>query len=315
MDYVFTARGIRSGAFASEPGPTRFLCVPDGAKVIDPDHRITKTQWVKDVQNLACPQADTMPGLGNIVIYVHGYNTDPEDTLSRHRKIKARLAALNFNGVVVSFDWPSAGSALNYLEDRTDAKLTALRLVDDGISTFAALQRPDCLINVHIIAHSMGCFVLREAFDDADDRPAVAARSWSVSQVLMIAGDISAGAMATGNPKSSSIYRHCARLTNYYNSFDDVLSLSNVKRIGVAPRLGRVGLPDDVPEKAVNVYCGAYYKEHRDRFPEGVSTAHNWYFDDLTFLEDVFHTLEGKLHREVIPTRGRTDEGNWGLRP
>ena len=38
--------------------------------------------------------------------------------------------------------------------------------------------------------------------------------------------------------------------------------LSNVKRVGVAPRAGRVsrvGLPDNAPAKAVGVDCGAHF--------------------------------------------------------
>ncbi len=315
MDYVFTSRSIRSGQFSNEPGATHFLKVPSNVNDVDPSHKSTKTQWVKEVMDGACPHPGAIPDEGNIVIYVHGFNNSPADMLSRHRKIKKRLSDLNFNGIVISYDWPSASSALNYLEDRKDAKLTALKLVDDGISTFAALQRPDCHINMHILAHSMGCYVVREAFDDADDRPAVAARSWSVSQVLLVAGDVSAGSMGDGNSKSSSIYRHCARLTNYYNPLDDVLSVSNAKRIGVAPRVGRIGLPEDIPRKAVDVYCGAYFKTHRGNFPDGFNTAHTWYFDDPNFLEDVFHTLEGGLDREEIPTRGRTDKGGLALKP
>lgn len=128
---------------------------------------------------------------GDIVVYVHGYNNSQETMLARHRRIRQGLESHGFEGVVVSFDWPSADSALNYLEDRTDAKQTALRLVDEGIAAFAALQRPDCRINLHLLAHSMGAFVVREAFDDADDRPAIAAHSWSVSQVILVAADIS----------------------------------------------------------------------------------------------------------------------------
>lgn len=38
-----------------------------------------------------------------------------------------------------------------------------------------------------------------------------------------------------------------------------VLKLSNVKRVGVAPRAGRVGFPESAPAKAVGVDCGASF--------------------------------------------------------
>jgi esterase/lipase superfamily enzyme len=248
-------------------------------------------------------------------MYVHGYNNSQTTMLSRHRKIRKGLEAHGFGGVVVSFDWPSADNALNYLEDRTDAKKTALRLVDEGIASFAALQRPDCRINVHLLAHSMGCYVVREAFDDADDRPAVAARSWSVSQVMLVGADVSAASLADGNPKSSSLYRHCVRLTNYFNPFDNVLSLSNIKRIGVSPRAGRIGLPDRRPEKAVNIYCGDYFDRHKDMLGDHPNVAHSWYFDDAHFLQDVFLTVQGVMDRHEFPTREPHSQGNLALKP
>ena len=316
MDYVFCVRSIRSGSFSNEPGATHFLEVPEGSASITPGQRITKRNWVKRVQQAAKSGESDGVDIGDIVFYVHGFNNSQNVVLERHRKIRNGLAAHGFKGVVVSFDWPSADSALNYLEDRKDAKATALKLVDEGITTFAALQRPDCRINLHVLAHSMGCYVVREAFDDADDRPAVAGRSWSVSQVMLVAGDLSQSSLNAGNPKSSSLYRHCVRLTNYYNPLDEVLTVANVKRIGVAPRVGRIGLPDNPPEKAVNLYCGEYYKKHKDDFDlDPFSEPHRFYFDDSTFMEDVFHTVAGRLDRHEFPTRLPTTAGNLALKP
>lgn len=316
MDYVFCVRSVKSGAFTDEPGATHFLEVPANAGGVSPAQKITKRDWVARISEAAKRGEINGEPTGDILFYVHGFNNSQAVMLERHRKLRAGLAAHGFDGVVVSFDWPSADSALNYLEDRKDAKQTALRLVDEGISSFAALQRPDCRINMHILAHSMGCYVVREAFDDADDRPAVAGRSWAVSQVMLVAGDVSESSLGAGNPKSSSLYRHCVRLTNYYNPLDGVLSVSGIKRVGVAPRAGRVGLPEVVPEKAVNLYCGAYYRAHKDEFDDDpISGAHRFYFDDATFMEDVYHTVEGQLDRHEIPTRVPTDQGNLALKP
>lgn len=312
MDYVFTVRSVKSGKFANEPGASYFLEVPTSARDIKPGHQMgKKSDWVKKVMEDAKSgrqNPDTEADLGDILVYVHGFNTPTKTMLKRHRKIKAGLSAQGYKGAVISFDWPSANSALNYLEDRSDAKETARRLVDEGIATFAALQTPECEINVHILAHSMGAFVVREAFDDADDRPRIAAVSWSVSQVLFVGADVSAGSMADDNPKSSSLYRHAVRVTNYYNPFDGVLSLSNVKRVGVAPRVGRIGLPDDRPGKAVNVNTGPYFNANRDKFDDVDFAGHNWYFDGEVFMRDAYLTLMGEIDRNAIPTREGFDD-------
>ncbi|EEW23926.1 alpha/beta hydrolase [Rhodobacter ferrooxidans] len=304
MDFVFCTRNLHNGAFGSEPGPTRFLQVPQAAATPDPSHAITRRNWFDAVIAEAEVRRNPRTGraVGDVLIYVHGYNTAQSLMLQRHRLIRAGLEALGYQGVVVSFDWPCAEAALNYLEDRTDAKLTAIRLVDDGVAPFSRLIDQGCEISVHLLAHSMGAYVVREAFDDADDRPAVAATSWMVSQVILAAADVSADSMGT-SPKSSSLYRHCARLTNYSNPFDSVLSISNMKRVGVSPRVGRIGLPVSAPAKAVNVDVGIYYDEHRAEFAGIVNPDHSWYFHDAQWLKDVHLTLQGEIDRDSIPTR------------
>ncbi|PJE31752.1 Alpha/beta hydrolase of unknown function [Pseudooceanicola antarcticus] len=311
MDYVFCVRGLSGGGFSDEPGGSRFLAVPENQQPV-PDHKIKKKAWIEAViqESRHGPQ-DELPR-GDILMYVHGFNTPQDVMIERHRLLKSSLAALGFEGVVISFDWPCADQALNYLEDREDAKITALRMVREGIAAFAQAQRPDCRINLHILAHSMGAFVTREAFDDADDRPRVAAHSWSVSQVMLISGDVSAGSMAEGG-KAGSLYRHCVRLTNYFNPFDAALSLSNVKRVGVAPRVGRIGLPETAPASAVNVNVGNYFDANKARFAGLKNASHTWYFHDERFLRDVLLTMQGEIDRHEIPGRAQGSLGNLVL--
>ena len=313
MDYVFCVRSISKGAFTNEPGASHFLAVPEGEAAPSPAHKIKKTDWVNAVINESKHGPQNDHPVGDIVVYVHGFNTPQETMIERQRLLQKGLEKEGFEGVVISFDWPSASSALNYLEDRTDAKLTALRLVDEGIASFAALQTPDCRINLHLVAHSMGCYVVREAFDDADDRPAIAGQSWSVSQIIMLSGDVSASSMMAGHSKSSSLYRHCVRLTNYFNPFDNVLTLSNVKRVGVSPRAGRVGIPQPVSSQAVNVNTGNYFEKNEGNFAAISNAAHTWYFFDPMMMKDMHHTIKGDIDREEIPTRLKGDRGNMVL--
>lgn len=315
MDYVFSVRSIRSGDFTAEPGATHFLAVPDHADDPKPEHAIAKTAWYDHVFEASRHGPQNDGPRGDILFYVHGFNTENAVMLERQRLLKTAFEAKGFEGVVVGFDWPAASSALNYLEDRMDAKMTAYRLVSEGISNFARMQRPDCFVNLHVVAHSTGAYVVREAFDDADDRPGVASQSWSVSQVMLISGDISSGGMADGSSKSSSLYRHCVRLTNYSNPYDNVLSLSDVKRIGVAPRVGRVGLPGSRPGKAVEVNCGAHFDANRPAYDALAFPAHTfWFYDDLV-LEDMLHTLRGDVDRNEIVTRRAGEDGLVLRRP
>ncbi|MDH3546058.1 MAG: alpha/beta fold hydrolase [Gammaproteobacteria bacterium] len=300
-DYIITVRNLRRGDFGTEPGPTRFLAVP-GNRTPHPDQAIKRGDWVDAVFAAGHTGQDVHTGedCGDIVVFVHGYNTSPGSVARRHRQFRRDLTKAGFRCAFVSFDWPSDDRAINYLEDRSDAKRTALRLVDDGISLLAATQFRGCKYNVHVVAHSMGSYVLREAFDDADDRPGIAASNWTVSQVCLVGADVSRGSMSAGDSRSRSLYRHCTRLTNYQNPYDQALKLSNVKRAGVAPRAGRRGLPDDHADKAVNVNCGSHYRKH---YGERSDNGHSWYFEDEAFLADLAATLSGDRDRRVIGRR------------
>ena len=309
-DFVLSVRAVRSGAFVADVGPSKFLEVPDAAATTDPSQAITKAAWYGAVIEAAKWKNDSGEDRGDILFIVHGYNSTPADALARHRRIKQDLLGLGFKGVIVSYDWPSDDSALAYLNDRHRAKLTAMQLVTDGIARLSKLQTPDCKINVHVLGHSTGAYVIREAFDDADDSK-FENGAWGVSQVVFAAGDISAASMGAGDPSTASLYGHCVRLTNYSNRHDQVLDISNVKRLGIAPRVGRVGLPPDAPARAVNIDCTDYFAQlmaspallASDQ-PNGFAgvPSHSWYFGNRVFTADLFYTLIG-VDRTVVPTR------------
>ena len=314
MDYILCARNTTAGAFGTNPGPTKFLEIPDNATQHSPDMAIPRAAWFRKVIDIAKTGTDPLGRpVGDVLIYIHGFNVDLPLILKRHRLIRTGLKALGYEGAVVSFDWPCANMALNYLEDRTDAKLTALRLVTDAVVPFARIQAPDCAISTHVLAHSMGAFVLREAFDDADDRPELVQHGWSLGQVMLLAADVSADSMGP-SAVSASLYRHCVRLTNYSNPFDAVLSVSGAKRIGVSPRVGRIGLPASAPAKAVNVDLGLYYDERREDFAGVVNADHSFQFHSPEVLKDIYLTLLGEIDRASIPTRFERD-GKLYLRP
>ena len=312
-EYVVCVRNKKTEdgerVFGNEPGPTLFLKVP-GNRYPKPSQAITRRDWVSEILVQAEMGVNEITGkpTGNILVFIHGYNNSQEIVLKRHRKLESDLRAAGYRGAVISYDWPSAQSGLNYLEDRDDAKDTARRLRDDCISLFSSQQVAGCEINVHLLGHSTGAYVIRHAFTDADEKTSIKNRPWTVSQIAFIGGDISSRSMSIKDSKSKSLYRHCVRLTNYENPYDSVLKLSNTKRIGLAPRVGRVGLPEDAHEKAINVNCGPYFNQlDEDALTQGVdyygSFPHSWHIGDATFAQDLAATIAGDIDRHKIPTR------------
>ena len=309
-DFIISARKVVRGAFISEPGSSRFLQTP-GNRTPSPEHVVKRSTWLKAVMAAGHTHQDPHTGAdcGDICVFVHGYNTSPTAVARRHRQLQKSLRTNGFDGALVSFDWPSDDRAINYLEDRVDAKLTALQLVRDGIAMLAAAQVGGCQLNLHVVAHSMGGYVVREAFDDADDRPAIAQQNWNVSQMCLIGADVSSRSMSTKDSRSRSLYRHCTRLSNFYNPYDSVLKLSNVKRAGVAPRAGRKGLPGSRPEKAFDINCGGRYKAQKTS-----DDGHSWYFGDPVFMRDLAATLRGDEAGSVVAARRKDADGTLHLK-
>jgi esterase/lipase superfamily enzyme len=319
FDYIITVRKPTDDktAYTDSPGESDFIKVPD-TRAYTPGDKIPRTDWINDVIGESAPHRDaTGTDRGDVLVFIHGFNNTIDDILKRHRLLKRDLPQYGYNGAVVSFDWPCGDVALAYLDDRTRAKETAFRLVTDCIAPIVALQASGaCSTNVHLLAHSTGAYVIREAFDDADDRPQVAMTNWTVSQIALISGDVSSASMSGGNSSAESIYRHCVRLTNYSNPYDEVLQLSNAKRVGVAPRVGRIGLPIDAPASAVNVICGVYYQALVATKPSseiGAVFSHSWQFGDPIFTQDLAATLGGEIDRGVIATRARSADGGLQL--
>lgn len=321
-DFVMSVRAVRSGAFVADTGPTRFLVVPDGGNP-DPSQATTPARWYSQVRRASEWQNAQGELRGDILIVVHGYNMSETEVMDRHRRLKADLQSLGFLGIVVSFDWPSDDKALAYLPDRHHAKETAMQLVSDGITYLSAKQTPDCTINVHVLGHSTGAYVIREAFHDADDTQ-LPNQGWGVSQIIFAAGDVSAASMSADDSVTGSLYRHSVRVTNYSSRRDQALDLSNVKRLGTAPRVGRVGLPADAPASAINVDCTDYYSELTSANSPILGTdsphvppivgmpSHSWYFGNLMFARDLLAVITG-WDRKIIPTRTMDSAGAFHL--
>jgi len=302
--YFVTVRSISGNAFTGSVGPPRYLEVPDDADTPLPSHAVSYKTWLNGV--LATFARDQRGDLrGDLLCYVHGFNEDAKGVAQGHRLIDAGLKGREFRCTVISFDWPSAGTAFAYVEDTDSAKLTAVSFVKSCVRPLLAAQSPTCKVAVHALCHSMGAYVLREALDHADDGQS-ADTTWTLNQVALIGADVDAQDFVDGNADTESLLRHCYRLTNYFNLYDEVLQISNAKRLGVAPRLGRVGLPPDAPTKTVNVDCSKHYAGLPD--PGGgpiaeASRSHGWYFQDAGFMADLANALMGSVDRTVVPGR------------
>jgi esterase/lipase superfamily enzyme len=302
--YTISARAVRKGEFEPEPGTIRYLKSPQ-KELPKPAHEISAKKWIEEVRDLADGQADCKVSKGgDVVIFVHGYNNDARVIRDRQLQLAKDLGAEQWHGVVVSFDWPSADSTLNYLEDRKDAARVAQELVSSGIRPLAANQLTGCETNVHLVGHSTGAYVIMEAFAQSEKDGKLFKQDWRIAQVAFIGADVGAGSLAADSDWAAPMFKRVMRLTNYQNPFDHVLATSNAKRLGTAPRVGRVGLPSLPHPKSTNVDCGEYFTTLDPKKQTFFGTfAHSWHIGDRVFARDLAMTLEGRIDRHAIPTR------------
>jgi len=326
-DYLISVRRVdQRGRFEPEPGDeTLFLRVPAAQAEYTPAHKVSFERWRSEVNEIALRDEESSIGSkGDLLIFVHGYNNKRSEILTRTRLLRETLGAEKWDGAVVAFDWPCDRSTLNYLEDRADARDTALRLVRDCILKLGAIQDPEdrelwekaglseavrrrtrpCELNIHLIGHSTGAYVIMEAFAQAEAEGTLHRSAWRIGQVAFIGADVSSDSMSASSDWCKPMFQRVMRLTNYSNGFDDVLAVSNAKRLGTAPRVGRVGLSRDHDRKAVNVDCSDYFETIDPDAAKFVGTfTHSWHIGDPVFARDLAMTLEGRYDRNVIPTR------------
>ena len=303
------------GKFTDEPGDTCFLRVATSKTDYDKGDVVSRDRWKKLVISAADGEEDEITGTtGDILFFVHGYNNDIPTVLWRTRTIQQTLTAQGWKGLVVGFDWPSANSTLNYLEDRSDASQVAVRLVDETLKILIEAQFPEdaksppCTINVHLLGHSTGAYVIMEAFSQASKKGDYFKKPWRIAQVAFIGGDVASSSLSEPSDWAKPMYDRIFRFTNYSNRFDKVLGVSNMKRLGTAPRAGRIGLPNDVTRKAVNVDCSDYFASKDPNQSTFVGTFnHSWHIGDPEFALDLAMTLEGTIDRDAITTRRSVD--------
>ena len=318
--YLISARKITKGHFVGEPGDICYIKTgaPDkdysrkDIKDYVPNDSIAGSDWFDQVGKLAnsSPNPFSTSPKGDVLVFVHGYNNDIKSVLWRQWRLQEDLNTEGWRGIVVGFDWPSEDSTLNYLEDRSDAAQVASLLVTKGIMRLAAGQKIGCETNVHLLGHSTGAYVIMEAFAQAEKNGGLFKQPWRVGQVAFIGGDVASSCLRQDGEGAAPLCQRIMRLTNYSNPHDKVLAVSNAKRLGTAPRAGRVGLPDDHHPKAVDVNCGPYFSTIDPDKACFVGTFnHSWHIGNRVFARDLAMVIEGGIDRWAIPTREQISDG------
>jgi len=187
-------------------------------------------------QPLSLEQWDSLiEGIGpsEAVVFVHGFNMSFDDSAVRFAQI---VWDLQYKGLPVLFSWPSRGAVIDYAYDRD----SALGARDAFLDLLSNLRDTHKISTVHVIAHSMGNFLVLDALTRVAKSPSPA-----MGQLIMAAPDVDRDQFVQEIPKIRQFFRG---LTLYASSADKALTVSmrvagGIPRAGDVPAEGPIVLP------------------------------------------------------------------------
>ena len=122
----------------------------------------------------------------NLLIFVHGFNNNFQESLYRMAQLDADAA---FNGHAILFAWPSKGDPTRYEDDKTAANTSRDQLIELLTTVTGSPQVGEIMV----VAHSMGGMLVAETLRELrlQRRDRVIAR---LNRVILAAPDIDAQA-------------------------------------------------------------------------------------------------------------------------
>ncbi len=243
------------------------------------------------------------------VIFIHGYNVSFTEALTGAATLKRNFGVdAGGPGVnVVLFSWPSDGSMMPYLayaNDRQDAAASGPAFARGFLKLVAFLRgstpQEACDQRIHLVAHSMGIYVLRHAVQEIETQsPNRAPRIFD--QVFLMAADEDADAFEHDH-KLKPLPRLAKRVNVYFNNEDMAMAVSD-KAKGNPDRLGDDGprVPRGIPGKVTLIDCTPVV--------DGIF-EHSYFLDTPTVVEDMQEVLAGTApdmfdRRDYVPETNR----------
>lgn len=229
---------------------------------------------------------------GSILLYIHGYNTEPFSAIGKGELLQHLLNKIEPNAVeVVTVVWPCIGDqVLDHLNVREywgdqDAADMSGPIFARVLSRFMAWQNEQdqqdnpCLKRVNVLSHSMGNRVLMNTLNYWATNFGDNSIPMMFRNAFLIGADIPSKALEDGQP-GRFISLACRNVSVYYASDDKRMSqskLANHKRTGVfGSRLGDHG-PERPKKTMDNVYridCDSFNNEFD---PKG---GHSYFLTD-----------------------------------
>jgi esterase/lipase superfamily enzyme len=252
-------------------------------------------------------------GLDTVVL-IHGFNTSFKNGLQIAAKLEKLLTDLNsmdtgqpLKLMVVLFSWPSDGSllisgsdqaknAIAYKNDRVDAAASGVAFARAFLKLAAFIaDTPEadlCEQKIHLVAHSMGNYVLRHALQEMRKQVSVQVPRM-FNQILMMAADEDDDAFEL-EYKLQLLPYLTQRTSVYFNRGDLALWASDTMK-GNSARLGSDGPlhPRDLPRNVYPVDCTDVVAKTLK------PSEHGYYLLSQRILADVRRVLREEIPDEI----------------
>ncbi|ESQ10523.1 MAG: alpha/beta fold hydrolase [Thiohalocapsa sp. PB-PSB1] len=225
---------------------------------------------------------------GDLLIFIHGFNTTFKEALQTAAILQQKYRIDGEEPLnVVTFSWPSDGKPSSYRNDRHDAKSSGLAFARGIQKVLEFLTHLDanrnCKRDMHLIAHSMGNYLLRHAVQEMlEQNPGPLPRLFE--QIILAAADEDDDALEKDH-KLKRLPELSRRVSVYFNRGDRALNISDWTK-GNPDRLGSDGprRPTEVPMKVSLVDCGDVV---------GGAVEHNYFYAHQKVVSDIIETLKG----------------------
>lgn len=227
------------------------------------------------------------------VIYIHGFNTSFDDALNTGKEI---LANLNNDVNLVVFTWPSDGQTLHYFDDREDAQASSLSVARGlfKLTEYLKSQNLQCNRKIHLICHSMGVYVLRNALQKLKSMMKGSKYKLLFNEVILAAADEDNDSFEY-DYKLLPLCDISQRITVYFNNGDQVLLVSDTLKAN-PQRLGQDGprYPRNVASNLVLVDVSSV---DIPAFPTTLS--HSYYVHSNIVSTDLYNVINGTPSEKI----------------
>lgn len=232
--------------------------------------------------------------LSDTLIFIHGFNVSFNGALESAAILAQDVRVEGREVNVVLLSWPSDGAAvplMSYYSDREDARASGPAIARAFLKLqeylLALSETEYCDRRLHLLTHSMGAYVLRNALQAliAKD-PKNLTRTFD--QILMAAPDEDDDAFEQ-DAKLKLLPKLARQVTVYFNPGDLALVVSDVTKSN-PDRLGSDGprLVDMLPKKVSLVDCRNVAR-HADR-----AIGHSYFLRSRAMADDISAVLNSQ---------------------